>query len=169
MVRKQQREIIALHRQGTQQQRPESPTVTPPGVRVNIRYKNSTKGTSSKKDAPSGISTFHFRHTRKETHLWFEKNTRFCAALKKDRGRRVVDGGGGIKTTAANRQHVVFKKQHETTPNYPYLEDICIRKAPRLFHGGSDGKKRVGEGSQYKSNRHKNGSYGRSVDCHIDA
>ena len=31
----QQREIIALDRQGTQQQRPESPTVTPPGVRVN--------------------------------------------------------------------------------------------------------------------------------------
>ena len=28
-----QRDIIALDRQGTQQQRPESPTVTPPGVR----------------------------------------------------------------------------------------------------------------------------------------
>ena len=40
-------EIIALDRQGTQQQRPDSPAVTPPGVRVNTRYKNSTKGTSS--------------------------------------------------------------------------------------------------------------------------
>ena len=45
-----QREITALDRQGTQQQRPESPTVTPPGVRVNIRYIGSTKGTSLKKD-----------------------------------------------------------------------------------------------------------------------
>ena len=35
-----------LDRQGTQQQRPESPTVTPPGVWVNTRYINSTKGTS---------------------------------------------------------------------------------------------------------------------------
>ena len=42
---KKQREIIALDRQGTQQQRPESSTVTPPGVRVNTRYINSTKGT----------------------------------------------------------------------------------------------------------------------------
>ena len=39
-----QRETIALNRQGTQQQRPESPTVTPPGVRVTTRYINSTKG-----------------------------------------------------------------------------------------------------------------------------
>ena len=60
-----QRGITALDRQGTQQQRPESPTVTPPGVRVNTRYINSTKGTSSKKDAPSGIYTLHFRHTRR--------------------------------------------------------------------------------------------------------
>ena len=30
-----QKEVIALHRQGTQQQRPESPTVTPPGMGVN--------------------------------------------------------------------------------------------------------------------------------------
>ena len=29
---KEQKEIIALDRQETQQQRPESPTVTPPGV-----------------------------------------------------------------------------------------------------------------------------------------
>ena len=44
----EQREIIALDRQGTQQQRPESPMDTPRGVRVNTRYRNSTKGTSSK-------------------------------------------------------------------------------------------------------------------------
>ena len=30
-----QREIITLERQGTQQQKPQSPTVTPPGMRVN--------------------------------------------------------------------------------------------------------------------------------------
>ena len=45
---KKQREIIALDKQGTQQQRPESPTVTPPGVRVNTRYINSSKGTLSR-------------------------------------------------------------------------------------------------------------------------
>ena len=42
-----QREIIALDRQGTQQQRPDSPTVTPQSLRVNTRYVNSTKGTFS--------------------------------------------------------------------------------------------------------------------------
>ena len=42
-----QREAIAVDRQGTQQQRPESPTVTPPGMQVNARYINSTKGASS--------------------------------------------------------------------------------------------------------------------------
>ena len=36
-----QREIIALNKQGTQQQRPESSTVTPPGIQVNTRYINS--------------------------------------------------------------------------------------------------------------------------------
>ena len=60
-----QRGIIALDRQGTQQQRLESPRVTPPGVRVNTRYLNSTKDTSPKKDVPSGIYTLHFRHTRR--------------------------------------------------------------------------------------------------------
>ena len=35
--------MIALDRQGTQQQRPESPAVTPPGMRVNTRYVNSIK------------------------------------------------------------------------------------------------------------------------------
>ena len=71
----QQREIIALDRQGTQQQRPESPTVAPPGMRVNTRYINSTKGTSSKKDAPSGIYTLHFRHTRRHSCVQiYEKN-----------------------------------------------------------------------------------------------
>ena len=60
-----QRETIALDRQGTQQERPESPTVTPPDVRVNTRYMNSTKGTSSKRDAPSGIHTLHFKHARR--------------------------------------------------------------------------------------------------------
>ena len=37
------REIIALDRQGTQQQSLELPTVTPPGVRVNTMYINSTE------------------------------------------------------------------------------------------------------------------------------
>ena len=41
------------------QQRPESPTVTPSGVQVNTRYINSTEGTSSKTDAPSGIYTLY--------------------------------------------------------------------------------------------------------------
>ena len=51
-----ERKIKALDRQGTQQQRSESPTVTQPGVRVKTRHINSTKGTSSKKkkNAPSG-------------------------------------------------------------------------------------------------------------------
>ena len=43
-----QRELTELYRQGTQQQRPESPTITPSGMRVNTGYKNSTEGTSSK-------------------------------------------------------------------------------------------------------------------------
>ena len=38
--------IIVLDRQGTQQQWPESPAVTPPGMRANTRHINSTKGTS---------------------------------------------------------------------------------------------------------------------------
>ena len=45
----QQREIITLDRQGTQQQRPESPTVTAPSMQVNTKYTNSTKGTFSNK------------------------------------------------------------------------------------------------------------------------
>ena len=62
------RGIIALDRRGTQQQRSESPTVTP-GVRVNTRYINSTKGASSTKVAYiSSISvalgdTGVYRHT----------------------------------------------------------------------------------------------------------
>ena len=46
MVNKQ-REMIVLNRQGTQQQRPESPTVTTPGMRGNTRYINTTRSTSS--------------------------------------------------------------------------------------------------------------------------
>ena len=42
-----QREIMPLNRQGTQQQRPDSPTLQP-GTVVNTRYVNSIKGTSSK-------------------------------------------------------------------------------------------------------------------------
>ena len=38
---------MALDRQRTQHQRSESPTVTAPGMRLNIRYINSTEGTSS--------------------------------------------------------------------------------------------------------------------------
>ena len=44
------REIKAFDRQRTQQQRPESPTVTPPGMRVNIRCINSTKSTFSNEE-----------------------------------------------------------------------------------------------------------------------
>ena len=40
-----QRELMALNRQGTQQQRPESPVGTPPGMQVNTIY--SPKGTFS--------------------------------------------------------------------------------------------------------------------------
>ena len=43
---------MALDRQGTQQQRPESPTITPPRMRVNTRYINSIKGTPSKQGCP---------------------------------------------------------------------------------------------------------------------
>ena len=42
------RELTALNRQGTQQQRPESLTVTPPGMRMNTGYINPTKSTPSK-------------------------------------------------------------------------------------------------------------------------
>ena len=43
-----QRIIIALDRQGTQQQRPGSRMVTPPSMQVNTMYMNSTKGTGNK-------------------------------------------------------------------------------------------------------------------------
>ena len=43
----EQRGVIALNRQGTQQKRPESPSVTPPGMGANTGHVNSTKGTSS--------------------------------------------------------------------------------------------------------------------------
>ena len=44
---REQEELTALNRQGIQQrQGPESPTVTPPGVRVNAGYIKSVKGTS---------------------------------------------------------------------------------------------------------------------------
>ena len=38
---------MALKKQGTQLQRPKSPTVTPPGMRVNIGYTDYTNSTSS--------------------------------------------------------------------------------------------------------------------------
>ena len=75
----QQREIIALNRHGTQQQRPESPMVTPPGMRVNTRYINSKKGASSKRMPPvaniSSISgtlcnTGVYRHTTEPIFIW---------------------------------------------------------------------------------------------------
>ena len=59
-----------LNRQGRQQQRPESPTVTPPGMRVNTRYVNPIKGTppppkkTKKKNSSGVVYTLHFRHTR---------------------------------------------------------------------------------------------------------
>ena len=40
------RELIVHNRQGTQQQRPESRTVTPLGMQINTGYINSTKGVS---------------------------------------------------------------------------------------------------------------------------
>ena len=42
----QLRELIALDRQGAQQHRPKSPTVTPPGMRVTTRSLNTIKGAS---------------------------------------------------------------------------------------------------------------------------
>ena len=50
--------IIALNGQGTQPQRPESPTVTTPGIRVSTGYITFTKGTSSKKDPCQSHKTF---------------------------------------------------------------------------------------------------------------
>ena len=71
----QPREIIALDRQGTQQQRRESPTVTPPGVYVNTKCINSTKGTSSRKDAPSGMYTPPFQtHSGTKVYTGIRQN-----------------------------------------------------------------------------------------------
>ena len=79
-----QRELIALHRQGTRQQRPQWPTVTPPGMRVNTEYINSTKGKSSEKDGPSGMWHINlpFRtqararaHARARTHTHTHTHT----------------------------------------------------------------------------------------------
>ena len=65
-----QTEIMPLERQDTKsKKRSESPTVNPPGIRVNTRYRNSTKDTSSKKVAyiPSISGTLGdtgvYRHT----------------------------------------------------------------------------------------------------------
>ena len=66
-----------LDRQGTRQQRPESPAVTQLGMRVNTWYINSTKGRSPKTDAPSGIYTFHFRHTRRQRCVQVYERTKF--------------------------------------------------------------------------------------------
>ena len=79
-----QRELIALDRQGTQQQRFESTTITPPGVRVNTRYINSTKGTSSKKDAPSGMYTLHFRPTRRQRCVQAHSATKVCTGTRQN-------------------------------------------------------------------------------------
>ena len=43
-----QRELEAFNRQGTLQQRPESSTVTPPDMRVNTGYINSTEAVFTK-------------------------------------------------------------------------------------------------------------------------
>ena len=67
-----QRKIIALDRQGTQQQRPESPTVTPPGMQAITRCTNSTKGTvwrqqSLRHEVLEGI---WFQHELVKCYTW---------------------------------------------------------------------------------------------------
>ena len=56
-ARYQQKEVIALNRQGTQQQRPELSTLTPPGMRVNTEYMNcSRRQILKKREQTWGIS-----------------------------------------------------------------------------------------------------------------
>ena len=58
---------------------PESPTTTPLGIQINTRNINFTKGTSSKKDAPTGIYTLHFRHTRRHICIQaYDKTSCVC-------------------------------------------------------------------------------------------
>ena len=57
---------------GTQHQRPESPTVTPPGMQVNTRYINTTKGTSQVKlKKKSNSSKMIVSTCRSVTHPMF--------------------------------------------------------------------------------------------------
>ena len=60
--------MIALNRQGTQQQRPRQPTVTPPGMRVNTGYIYSNKGTSSKVKQIAHWEENAHTHTHTHTH-----------------------------------------------------------------------------------------------------
>ena len=46
-------------------------------MQVNTRYINSTKGTASRKNAPSGLSTLHFRHTWQHRCVQAYKRTFF--------------------------------------------------------------------------------------------
>ena len=62
--------ITALDRQGTHQQRPESPTVSPTGMQINTRYMNSTKGTSSMKNAPMWLMLVE-KDRRHKRGSWF--------------------------------------------------------------------------------------------------
>ena len=52
-----QREVRALNRQGTQQRKPQSFSVTPPSVRVNAAYMKFTKGASADTKAVSMLKT----------------------------------------------------------------------------------------------------------------
>ena len=113
-----QREIIALDRKGTQQQRDKSPTATPPGVRVNTRYINFTKGTTSTKDAPNGMYTLHFRHTRRHrcvqsTALCSINSTVFsqqqcsATAVFSQQHRVQSTAGSPVNSTVSSQQHRV--------------------------------------------------------------
>ena len=66
----QTRKLTAVKRHGTQQ-RPESLSVNPPGMRVNTQYINSTKGTSSKKRK----ETFCLKSTA-TSYNWLETGKR---------------------------------------------------------------------------------------------
>ena len=63
-----QRELVVFNKQVTQQQRPEQLTVTSPDMRVNTGCINSTKGSSSKKDAPQWLTQPPFQ-THSVTHV----------------------------------------------------------------------------------------------------
>ena len=66
----QQREIIALDRQGTQQQRPKSPTVTPPGMRVNHHHHHQSLNREGRWGTADDFATGFLHFSMVSTALW---------------------------------------------------------------------------------------------------